>query len=202
MITIVDYKVGNLGSIQNMLRKIGCPSLVTSAAEDIEKAEKIILPGVGAFDSGIANLKKYGLWDVLNEQVLVKKRPILGICLGMQLICGGSEEGQMTGLNWIDASFKKFRLDSKLFKVPHMGWNYIEAQRDSKLLKDMYPKPKFYFVHSFYAVSKDNSSLMKTEYGFKFDSAVEKDNILGVQFHPEKSHKFGMRLLENFVKYY
>lgn len=202
MITIVDYKVGNLGSIQNMLRKVGCPSSVTSAVEDIEKAEKIILPGVGAFDSGIENLKKYGLWEVLNERILVKKVPVLGICLGMQLICQGSEEGQMEGLGWIDASVKKFCLDSELFKIPHMGWNYIEPQKESKLLKDMYPKPKFYFVHSFYVAAEDNSSLMKTEYGFKFDSAVEKSNILGVQFHPEKSHKFGMKLLENFVKYY
>lgn len=202
MITIIDYKVGNLGSIQNMLKKIGCKSIITSDAAEIKKAEKIILPGVGAFDSGIKSLKEMKLWDVLNEKVLVEKTPILGICLGMQLLCKGSEEGDEEGLGWINAEVKKFKFKDKKFKVPHMGWNYVLPQKESKLLEEIYENPKFYFVHSFYVDVKDNSSIMKTNYDFSFDSAVENENILGVQFHPEKSHKFGMRLLKNFVEKY
>ncbi|WP_298314771.1 imidazole glycerol phosphate synthase subunit HisH [uncultured Aquimarina sp.] len=200
MITIVDYKVGNLGSIQNMLKKIGAKSEITSDPVKLESAEKIILPGVGAFDSGIESLKKYELWDVLNEKVLVEKRPILGICLGSQLLCEGSEEGEQKGLGWINAKVKKFNFDDRSFKVPHIGWNYTSLQKKSKLFKDMYADPKFYFVHSYYMQVNDDSGLTQTNYNFDFDSAVEKDNILGVQFHPEKSHKFGMKLLENFVR--
>lgn len=200
MITIVDYKVGNLGSIQNMLKKIGAKSEITSDPARLESAEKIILPGVGAFDSGVESLKKCDLWDVLNEKILVEKKPILGICLGSQLLCKGSEEGKHSGLGWIDAQVKKFDFDDRNFKVPHIGWNYTDIQKESKLFKDMYEDPKFYFVHSYYMAVDDDSGLTKTKYSFNFDSAVEKDNIMGVQFHPEKSHKFGMKLLENFVR--
>ncbi len=199
MITIVDYKVGNLGSIQNMLKKIGAKSQITSDPVKLESAEKIILPGVGAFDSGVESLKKFNLWDVLNQKALVEKRPILGICLGAQLLCQGSEEGKQKGLGWIDAQVKKFNFEDRSFKVPHIGWNYTDIQKESKLFKNMYEEPKFYFVHSYYMQVDDNSGLTKTNYSFNFDSAVEKHNILGVQFHPEKSHKFGMKLLENFV---
>ena len=202
MITIVDYKVGNLGSISNMLKKIGSPSIITSNKEEIRKAEKLILPGVGAFDSGITSLKKLDLWDVLNEKVLEEKVPVLGICLGMQLLCNSSEEGIEKGLGWIDAKVKKFRFDETKFKVPHMGWNYTNSQKQSLLTQDLPENPKFYFVHSYYVQTEDNSAILRTEYNFPFDSAVEKDNILGVQFHPEKSHKYGMKLLDNFIKRY
>ncbi|WP_109302017.1 imidazole glycerol phosphate synthase subunit HisH [Aquimarina sp. AU474] len=202
MITIVDYKVGNLGSIQNMLKKIGASSEITSDPVKLESAEKIILPGVGAFDSGIESLKKYNLWDVLNEKALVEKKPILGICLGSQLLCQGSEEGKQKGLGWIDAKVRRFNFNDRNFKVPHIGWNYTNLQKKSKLFKEMYEEPKFYFVHSYYMDVNDDSGLTQTNYNFDFDSAVEKDNILGVQFHPEKSHKFGMKLLENFVREY
>ncbi|MEZ4968365.1 MAG: imidazole glycerol phosphate synthase subunit HisH [Flavobacteriaceae bacterium] len=202
MITIVDYKVGNLGSIQNMLKKIGATCEITSDPEILKSAKKIILPGVGAFDSGIESLKKYNLLEVLNDKALKERVPILGICLGSQLLCNTSEEGKLKGLGWINANVKRFNLTDKKYKVPHIGWNYTHLQKRSNLFKNMYEDPKFYFVHSFYMDVEDNSGLTKTQYGINFDSAVEKDNILGVQFHPEKSHKFGMKLLENFVLEY
>ncbi len=202
MITIIDYKVGNLGSIQNMLKKIGVNSEITSDPNKIKSATKIILPGVGAYDSGIESLKKYNLWDILNEKALIEKIPFLGICLGSQLLCKGSEEGDLEGFGWVDADVKKFDFEDKTLKIPHIGWNYTDLQKDSKLFKGMYEEPKFYFVHSFYMDVNDNSKLAKTKYSFDFDSAIEKENIMGVQFHPEKSHKFGMKLLENFVREY
>ena len=200
--TIIDYKVGNLGSIENMLKKIGVSSIITSDIEKIKAANKIILPGVGAFDSGVGSLKSNGLWDVLNDKVLNDKVPVLGICLGAQLLCETSEEGEQKGFGWIKAAVKKFNFTDKRLKIPHMGWNYTHLKKDSKLFTDMYDKPKFYFVHSYYMDVKDDSALTKTIYSDEFYSEVEKNNVLGVQFHPEKSHKFGMKLLENFIKYY
>jgi len=202
MVTIVDYKVGNLGSIQNMLKKIKVKSLITSDPEAISSAEKLILPGVGAFDSGIESLKKNELWDVLNTRVLEDKIPVLGICLGAQLICKSSEEGQEKGFGWVDAEVKKFTFTDNTFKVPHIGWNYTKLEKQSKLFADMYDDPKFYFVHSFYIDVNDDSCLLRTTYKNEFDSAFESGNVLGVQFHPEKSHKFGMKLLQNFVEHY
>nr|WP_293303671.1 imidazole glycerol phosphate synthase subunit HisH [Allomuricauda sp.] len=202
MITIVDYKVGNLGSIQNMLKKIGATSLITSDPEEIAKAEKLILPGVGAFDTGINSLKKHNMWNVLNDRVKNDKIPVLGICLGMQLLCNASEEGKELGLAWIDADVVRFRPLDKKFKIPHMGWNYVETQKESRLFKDMYESPKFYFVHTFYVRANDDSGIGQSSYEVTFDSVLEKENVLGTQFHPEKSHKFGMKLLENFIRYY
>lgn len=202
MVTIVDYKVGNLGSIQNMLKKIGCPSTITSDSEKIQAAQKLILPGVGAFDSGINSLKEHNLWNVLNDKVLKQKTPVLGICLGMQLLCNGSEEGKEQGLGWIDADVVRFKPNAKQYKIPHMGWNHISRPKESRLFQDMYHDPKFYFVHSFFVKANDQSSIGEATYEVTFDAALEKDNILGTQFHPEKSHKFGMKLLENFVQLY
>ena len=202
MVTIVDYKVGNLGSIQNMLKKIGAACEITSDPERLKSAEKIILPGVGSFDSGMESSKKYSLLEVLNDKVLKERIPILGICLGSQLLCKESEEGKLKGLGWINAKVKKFNFTDRKYKVPHIGWNYTRLQKESNLFKDMFEDPKFYFVHSYYMDVADNSGLTKTKYSFNFDSAEKKDNILGVQFHPEKSHKFGMKLLENFVLEY
>lgn len=202
MVTIVDYKVGNLGSIQNMLKKIKVKSIITSDSSAIQNAEKLILPGVGAFDSGVDSLKSNGLWDILNEKVLVNKTPILGICLGAQLICQSSEEGQEEGFGWINAEVKRFNFSDNTFKIPHIGWNYTKLVKDSKLFTNMYDDPKFYFVHSFYMDVKDDTRLLKTIYKNEFDSGFENGNVLGVQFHPEKSHKYGMKLLENFVEYY
>jgi len=204
MITIIDYKTGNLGSIQNILKKIGEQSIITSDKKDIAAASKIILPGVGAFDTGMKNLVELDLVDILNKKVLEEKTPVLGICLGMQLLSKGSEEGSSKGLGWIDAETIRFRfIDTLEYKIPHMGWNFTVQRKESKLFSGMFPEPRFYFVHSYYFKANDEGDILtSTSYESEFTSAIEKGNILGVQFHPEKSHKFGMKLLKNFVDSY
>jgi imidazole glycerol-phosphate synthase subunit HisH len=204
MITIIDYKTGNLGSIQNILRKIGENSVITSNKDEISEATKIILPGVGAFDTGMRNLAELDLIDVLNRKVIIEKTPVLGICLGMQLLSKGSEEGSLKGLSWIDGITERFRFSDTIeYKIPHMGWNFIREHKPSRLFENMYSDPRFYFVHSYFFRANDREDILtSTTYEIEFTSAVERGNILGVQFHPEKSHKFGMRLLKNFVDYY
>ena len=205
MITIVDYGLGNLGSIKNMLKKIGSDSIITSDIELISQAEKLILPGVGSFDSGMNHLTESGLDVVLNQKVIIEKTPILGICLGMQLMTKSSEEGELPGLGWVDAKTIKFSPDiaNRKQTIPHMGWEYVYAQKESKVLKDMYLDPKFYFVHSYYVTcEKEQDVLLKSEYLVDYVAGFEKENILAMQFHPEKSHKFGMKLLKNFVENY
>jgi len=204
MITIIDYKTGNLGSIQNILKRIGEESVITSDKDQIERATKIILPGVGAFDTGMRNLLELDLIDILNRKVKVEKIPVLGICLGMQLLSNGSEEGSLPGLGWIDAETIRFRFENTVeYKIPHMGWNFIRQHKDSKLFENMYSDARFYFVHSYFFRSNiEEDVLLSTTYEIEFTSAIEKGNILGVQFHPEKSHKFGMKLLKNFVDFY
>lgn len=200
MITIIDYGLGNLGSIKNMLTKIGCDSIITSNIEKITKSSKLILPGVGSFDNGMNNLKKRKMIPILNDLVLNKKIPILGICLGMQLLAKNSQEGNLKGLGWIDADTIKFI--NKELKVPHMGWNNINIFQKNKLFEGLEKEDtRFYFVHSYYVkCNNSNNILTTTNYGLNFTSSINKQNIYGVQFHPEKSHKFGMQLLENFVK--
>jgi glutamine amidotransferase len=202
MITIIDYKTGNLGSIQNMLKKIRVESVVTSDPTEIAAATKMILPGVGSFDQGMRNLNKLNIKDIINRRVIEDKIPVLGICLGMQLMTSGSEEGKLEGLGWIDAETIRFRFeDSSRYKSPHMGWNYIRQQKESRLMKDMLPDSRFYFVHSFYVRSNNHGDILtSTVYDKEFTSSFEKENIIGVQFHPEKSHKFGMALLKNFAE--
>jgi glutamine amidotransferase len=204
MITIIDYKTGNLGSIQNILKKIGEDSVITSDKDEIDQATKLILPGVGTFDTGMKNLSALDLIDVLNKKVLVEKTPVLGICLGMQLLSSGSEEGLLSGLGWIDALTFRFQFkDTMEYKIPHMGWNFIKPMKNSRLFDNMYPDARFYFVHSYFIRANDKDDILaSTDYEIEFTSAVEKGNILGVQFHPEKSHKFGMKLLKNFVDFY
>jgi glutamine amidotransferase len=204
MITIIDYKTGNLGSIQNILKRIGKESVVTSDKNVIAEATKLILPGVGAFDTGMRNLRELDLVDILNKKVIEEKIPVLGICLGMQLLSSGSEEGSLKGLGWINASTIRFKFENSLeYKIPHMGWNFITQHKTSRLLNNMYSDPRFYFVHSYYFNANDPEDILtSTTYEKEFTSSVEKGNILGVQFHPEKSHKFGMKLLENFVDLY
>ena len=204
MITIVDYKTGNLGSIQNILKRIGEDSIVTSDKDEIARATKLILPGVGAFDTGMRNLTELGLIDILSKKVIVEKTPVLGICLGMQLLSGGSEEGSLPGLSWIDAEIVRFRFEDSLeYKIPHIGWNFISQHKTSRLFDKMYPDARFYFVHAyFFKANNMEDILTSTTYETEFTSAVERGNILGVQFHPEKSHKFGMKLLKNFVDLY
>jgi imidazole glycerol-phosphate synthase subunit HisH len=201
MIVIIDYQMGNLGSILNMLKKIGTAGTISSDHDEIRRAEKLILPGVGAFDQGMANLERMGLIPVLRELVLEKRTPILGICLGMQLMTKSSEEGKLPGLGWIDARTVRFRHDASTdLKVPHMGWNTVTVRKDSVLFRDMFPEPRFYFVHSYHADCRDAADVLTTtHYGYDFTSAFQQDNITGVQYHPEKSHKFGMKLLSNWA---
>lgn len=199
MILIVNYGLGNIGSIQNMLKKVGIKSIISSNAEDIYSAEKIILPGVGAFDNGINNLNKLGLIDALREKVVRDKTPILGICLGMQLFTEKSEEGILPGLGWIKAETIKFLNNEADIKIPHMGWNTIKIEKENCIFKGMFDNPRFYFVHSYHVKCQDNKDIIATtNHGIDFVSVLEKDNILGIQFHPEKSHKFGMKILKNF----
>jgi glutamine amidotransferase len=203
VIVIVDYGMGNLGSIQNMLKKIGVEALLSSDKDVIKNADKLILPGVGAFDSGIENINRLGLIPILNEKVITKKTPILGICLGMQLFAKKSEEGTVPGLGWVDAEVIKFRTEQEKtnMKIPHIGWNYIRTTKESKLFNDMNGEERFYFVHSYHLEPKNKDDIIAlTHYGYYFTSAIETGNIVGVQYHPEKSHKYGMKLLHNFSR--
>jgi imidazole glycerol-phosphate synthase subunit HisH len=202
MIVIIDYGIGNLASVHNMFKKIGVKEVIVSKDEAvISKATKLLLPGVGAFDAAMNHLKLTGLIPLLNQKVLEEKVPTLGICLGMQMLTRSSEEGTEQGLSWIDATTVKFNLDPALkLKVPHMGWNYVKANYTNPLI-EMESKNRFYFVHSYYVKCIDaQQSLATCHFGGDFTCMVNKDNIFGAQFHPEKSLKFGMKLLENFSK--
>jgi glutamine amidotransferase len=203
MIVIVDYGVGNLGSIINMLKKAGAKAIASSDPEVLQQAEKLILPGVGAFDAGMNKLNECGLVPLLNQLALEKKVPFLGLCLGLQLMTRKSEEGQCPGLGWLDAETLRFKFDSDRppLKVPHMGWNTIEIRQSHPLFEDLDSEARFYFVHSFYVHSHDPETVLaETEYGGYFHSILGRGNIMGFQFHPEKSHKYGMRLLKNFAE--
>ena len=201
MITIVDYNMGNLGSIRNMLKKIGEDSEITSEPTRIAAATQLILPGVGAFDAGMESLERGGLVPVLNERVQAARVPTLGICLGMQLMTRGSDEGRRAGLGWVDARAQRFQPADLALKVPHMGWNRVRVARPSPLVVELPDEPRFYFVHSYYILCASESDvLLTTTYGSEFASGFQHGNVWGVQFHPEKSHKFGMQLLANFAR--
>ena len=205
MIVVVDYRMGNLGSIANILRKVGAEAVVSADANVIGEATKLILPGVGAFDEGMKNIGTLGLREVLDRRVLRNRVPTLGICLGMQLMARRSEEGESPGLGWIAGDVKRFRFapEQAKLKVPHMGWNTVKAQKRSPLFDGFAEPPRFYFVHSYYIVCDDAGDVLATaSYGGDFTAAVQKGNLMGVQFHPEKSHKFGMALFRNFVEYF
>lgn len=201
MIVIVDYGLGNSGSILNMLKKVGVPAELSKSPQDVLKAGKLILPGVGAFDNGMHKLREMGYLDVLNQKTLVEKTPILGICLGMQLFGKHSEEGSEPGLGWIDAQTVRFQLDgsNQQLKVPHMGWKTVRICQKSLL----FPKPeeerRFYFVHSYHVKCNNPSDVLTcTYYGYEFTSSICHENILGTQFHPEKSHRFGLEFFQAF----
>ncbi len=202
MIAIIDYGLGNLGSIANMLKVIGEKSVITSDPEKIKNADKLILPGVGAFDAGMTQLSERGLISILQEETMQKGKPILGICLGMQLLGRKSEEGTLPGLGLIPFDNIRFRIDPESgLKVPHMGWDVVRFEQSSPLLEGIEGTQRYYFVHSYHAVcDAQENCLMTCDYGYDFTAAVVKDNMMGVQFHPEKSHNFGMRLLENFAR--
>lgn len=200
MITIVNYGMGNLGSMLNMFKRIGVAACIESSPDAISLAEKIVLPGVGAFDAAMQSINSVaGLRAVLDHKALVERVPVMGVCLGMQLLTRSSEEGELPGLGWISGVTRRFPRQGGL-KVPHMGWNIARATRPCPLVVDVGNDPRYYFVHSYYVSVDDPAhSLMRTHYGLDFDSAICSDNIYGVQFHPEKSHRFGMQILKNFA---
>ncbi len=201
MISIIDYGMGNLGSIKNMVKKAGYAAEISSDVQHIGQAEKIILPGVGSFDRAMSNLNDLGL-TALVQQKAADGTPLLGICLGMQLLAESSEEGILGGLGLVPGKVLKFDLPAD-FKVPHMGWNVVEYNSNCLLFRHFegWEEARFYFVHSYYFDAEAESSVTgKTPYGRYFASSVNKGNVYGVQFHPEKSHKFGMQLLKNFIE--
>lgn len=202
-IVIVDYSLGNTGSILNMLKRVGVEAVISSDPDVIGQADKLVLPGVGSFDQGMANLLSLGLISVLREKVLTQSIPILGICLGMQLMTRSSEEGSNPGLGWINGRTVRFRHELNTnFKIPHMGWNKVVPRKESVLLNDLGDDARFYFVHSYHVFCDEQVDVLAvTNYGYEFVSAFQHGNVFGVQFHPEKSHKYGMKLLKNFVEY-
>jgi glutamine amidotransferase len=196
---IINCGEGNVNSVQKMMARINNDTSVTSSPAEIEKADRIILPGIGHFQKAMEALNRLGLLEPLNEAVLNRKTPILGICLGMQLMSRSSEEGNTKGLGWIEGEVVRFREDLKI-KVPHMGWNTISIRKQSRLMYDVEEGTAFYFAHAFHWKSNDPATILcETDYGVSFPSAIEKENIFGVQFHPEKSHDDGLQLLRNFA---
>lgn len=201
MITIVNYGMGNLGSMLNMLKRIGVKATIESQPAVIQQAKKLVLPGVGAFDTAMTCINTVpGLREVLDYKALVERTPILGVCLGMQLLTRSSEEGRQPGLCWIPGHTSRFPRQAGL-KVPHMGWNVALPNTPCRLTAHVGDEPRYYFVHS-YCVHVDDPahSIMRTHYSIDFDSAIGHDNLYGVQFHPEKSHRFGMQILKNFAE--
>ncbi len=192
--------MGNLGSVLNMFKRIGVPAQIIDQPVQLVGATKILLPGVGAFDQAMKRINESGFREVLDQKALVERVPVLGICLGMQLLTRGSEEGVLTGLGWIAADTTRFPKQEGL-KVPHMGWNIVSPSTASPLTANLPEESKFYFVHSYSVhVDDESNSILKCVYGKSFDAAVQRDNIYGAQFHPEKSHRYGMQLLKNFAE--
>lgn len=200
MITLIDSGVSNIGSMQNMLKRLGIGFKVATTPEDVASAERIILPGVGSFDSGMRNLADRGLIEPLSEKAVGERVPVLGVCLGMQLMTRGSEEGERPGLGWVPAQAIRFRPATNAQKVPYMGWNEVTAAKKDPLIEGMRLDTRFYFVHSYHVACDDpNDVLLNAPYGVvTYTAAYRRGNIYGAQFHPEKSHKFGMWLLKNF----
>lgn len=202
MITIVNYGLGNLGSIRNMLKKLGCNSVITDSPSEVLMADKLILPGVGSFDTGMIKLRELGLDTALDQKVQVEKCPVLGICLGMQMFGTESDEGVEKGLNWIEGKIQKFNFQAEQkLTIPHMGWQETAIVNDSYISKDLID-PRFYYVHSYHFVPADrDNEILRANYGYDFTAGIQKENVIGVQFHPEKSHKYGMQLLENYINF-
>lgn len=201
MISVIDYGVCNLGSMLNMLRKVGAQAQLVSTAEELGRADKLILPGVGAFDNGIAALTERGLVEPLRQKALHDKVPLLGVCLGMQMLGRSSEEGGMAGLGLVNAEARRFRFaPDSAHKVPHMGWSLLAPRRASALNSGLDALTRYYFCHSYHLVCDDPADVLASaSYGAEFVAMVQHENVYGVQFHPEKSHRFGMALLRNFA---
>jgi len=201
-IVIVDYKMGNLRSVQKAFEEVGCSATISNNHDIIKKASKLVLPGVGAFRDGMKNLQELGLVDLLNEEIINNKKPFLGICLGMQLLAKKSYENGVTdGLGWVDAEVVKFDFNYQKdrLKIPHVGWNNVTYKNSNALFKDIPNNSDFYFVHSYFFKTDEEIVSSITSYGFDFISSINKENIFALQFHPEKSQKVGLKLIENFV---
>lgn len=203
MIGVLDYGVGNVGSVIRMIERAGGAARRISSVAEVRAADKLIIPGVGAFDHGMEHLRSRQLVDVLGEAVLVQRTPVLGICLGMQLMCKFSEEGKTPGLGWVNASVERFDVPAgSSLRVPHMGWNTVEIVRPNPLLEAQGDESRFYFVHSYRVRCHDaEDPIALTQYGGLFVAAFQRDNLFGMQFHPEKSHRFGMAVMRRFVEY-
>ena len=203
MITIIDYGVGNINAFVNVYKRLNVPTKIAKTAQDLESAEKLILPGVGHFDHAMGELVNSGMLDTLNELVLEKMLPIIGICVGMQMMANSSDEGTSEGLKWIDATVKKFD-ETKIRQVtrlPHMGWNDAYPVVTNPLFEGLEKDALFYFLHSYYFDCKNAEDVIAvSDYGDRFTCAANHGNVYGIQFHPEKSHKYGEKLLNNFAK--
>ncbi|OGY67434.1 MAG: imidazole glycerol phosphate synthase, glutamine amidotransferase subunit [Candidatus Harrisonbacteria bacterium RIFCSPLOWO2_02_FULL_45_10c] len=202
MVVIIDYGMGNLFSVENAIKYFGAEVKISDQKEEIEKADRLILPGVGAFPDGMKNLEKLGIIDVLKKEALEKEKPFLGICLGMQLLAAEGEENILTkGLGWVPGKVKRLQVDERKFRIPHVGWDDVIPKKDGMLFKAV-KQPVFYFVHSYHLVPEDSSVIAGVcDYGESFAAAIQKDNIFGVQFHPEKSQKNGLAVLKNFLDF-
>lgn len=200
-IQIPDYGCGNLLSIRRMIEKVGGRAEIVNDPSQLDFSAKLILAGVGAFDHGMSNLRSGGWFDALNEAVLRHKAPVLGICLGMQLLCRSSEEGQLAGLGWIDGDVRRIAIpEGSNLKIPHMGWNTLDVVKRNPLIDQDDQERRFYFVHSYHVVCRDPNDISAvSHHGRTLTAAFSRDNIYGVQFHPEKSHRFGMELIRKFV---
>ena len=202
MITIIDYGVGNVLAFQNVFKRLSIPSKIAKCENDLMGSSKLILPGVGHFDYTMSQLNNSGMRDRLDELVLKEKIPVIGICVGMQMMAKKSDEGTLDGLCWIDANVKKFdeATINHHTKLPHIGWNDVKPNENHPLFKGLEQQAIFYFLHSYYfKCSNEENSISKTDYGINFSSSIQHDNIYGIQFHPEKSHSYGERLLKNFA---
>ena len=202
MITIVNYGVGNIRAFTNIYKKLNIPIKIAQTVEDLKGATKLILPGVGAFDHAMEQLQHSGMRECLDELVIQNNVPVVGICVGMQMLAHSSDEGILPGLGWMDASVKKFDISKINYSthLPHMGWNDIKSVKQNDILKGLENNAKFYFLHSYYFhCNNQTDTIAVTEYGIEFSCAVNKNNIYGVQFHPEKSHQYGIQLLNNFA---
>ena len=203
MVTIVNYGLGNIQAFVNIYRRLNIDVCIADNAGQLHGARKIVLPGVGAFDWAMTRLNASGMRDKLDQLVLVDRVPVIGICVGMQIMAKRSDEGTMEGLGWIDAEVKKFDVSGfeQRTHLPHMGWNTITPFRDSSLFAGMEMPPRFYFLHSYYFLPHSRDVILaETEYGIRYCSAVQYETMYGVQFHPEKSHQWGVQLLKNFAE--
>lgn len=203
MITIVDYGLGNIKAFVNVYERLNIPIKIAKTKYDLNDASKIIIPGVGAFDYAMEQLNKSGMRDELENKVIRDNVPVIGICVGMQILAKSSEEGKLPGLGWVDGEVLKFDINNIPYKtrLPHMGWNNINPIAESTLLNGFNNESRFYFLHSYYFVCNNQQDIISTtQYGIDFSSAINHNNIFGIQFHPEKSHSNGVSLLNNFAK--